>query len=209
MKILYISCNPNPEETSACRQVGRMLLDSWVKQNPGCVVEELDLYSDDIPELDNNLITRQASLIDRELANKLPKAKKDKYNRITDLCLQFMGADRIIIAAPMWSLGFPSKLKTWLDDIILNGKTILIINDHVKGLLGGLDKKIVFVQSSGGCYAKLTRSRLNYANIYLKHIFKTMGINEYYLLPIEGTSGGKKQAIKSAMGEIPMVLQSF
>lgn len=209
MKILYVSCNPNPEEISACRQIGRMLLDSWVKQNPGCQVEELDLYSDDIPELNDRIITGQASLIDRELANKLPKAKKDKYNRITDLCLQFISADRIIIAAPMWSLGFPSKLKTWLDDIILNGKTILINNGNVNGLLGGMDKRVVFVQSSGGCYTKPLKSRLNYANIYLKHIFKTMGINEYFLLPVEGTSDGKKQAIQSAMGEIPMVLQSF
>ncbi len=106
MKLLYISANPKEENNSSCKSAARRLVDKCVNAMPDLEIEEMDLYKEDIPEVDFNVYTHRAMV--KNVANNPELTGQDiaKINRINFLVEQFLSADRYIIAAPMWSLLF-------------------------------------------------------------------------------------------------------
>ena len=42
-----------------------------------------------------------------------------RFNELTD---QFLSADKVVIANPMWNLNVPTRLKAWVDTINVAGK---------------------------------------------------------------------------------------
>ena len=138
-KLLYISINSKPEDLSISKTVGREFVNRFLTKNSDYELEELDLYNESIPEINYKFFKGRAELVSGADYDILPEADKKSVDRINFLCDQFLNSDLYVIAAPMWSLSFPSKLKAYMDCIILDGKVIEVSPEEVTGLLK--DKK--------------------------------------------------------------------
>lgn len=208
-KLLYITVNSKPESESTSKMMGRVFVDRFLAKNDNYELEELDLYNEDIPELNHKIIKARGDIVSGEEYNLLSQADKNAVDRINFLCEQFLSADTYVIAAPMWSVSFPSRLKRYIDCVIQNNKVIKITEEKVIGLLNDKEREMVYIQSSGGVYPKLLDWKLNHGVNYVHDIFKFLGIHKFEKVLIEGvdmTSVGKDKAIAKAYKDIDHVI---
>lgn len=211
-KLLYISVNPKPEDLSISKTVGREFVNRFLTKNSDYELEELDLYNENIPDINYKFFKGRAELVSGADYDALQETDKKSVDRINFLCDQFLNSDIAVIAAPMWSLSFPSKLKTYMDCIILNGKVIEVSPEEVTGLLKDKKKDMVYIQSSGGVYPKLLGSKVNHGVYYVKDIFKFLGINKFEKILVEGIDMpdiGKDVAMKKAFEDVEDVIDKL
>lgn len=212
MKLLYVRCNPKLESQSACLRVGREFIKHYMREFPEHDVEELDLYAADLPEVGGAIFTGQGTLAGDGDYENLSYEDQGRVDRINELCSQFLNADRLVLAAPMWSLSFPPRLKAWLDCVALNGRALRVRPDHVEGLLDDKIRRAVFIQSCGGVYTGLFSARFNYGAIYLKNLLLFLGYDDFIRLSVDGTGQpdiGYECAISRAVSSIDGVLDDL
>lgn len=210
MKLLYIKCNPKPEAQSSCLRVGREFVRRYAMRFPGDEIEELDLYATELPEVDGAVFNGRSGIAEGDEYGALDDAGREKADRVGQLCEQFQSADRYAVAAPMWSLTFPSRLKAYIDCVVIDGRTIRVTPRTVEGLLCGKPRRAVFIQSCGGTYGNLISARFNYAATYLKNLFFFLGMEDFIRLPVDGTGQpdiGVEAAVNRAVGRIDKVLE--
>lgn len=210
--LLYITVNSKPEELSVSKTAGREFVNRFISKNPDYQVEELDLYKEDIPEVNHRLFSGRAEPVSGPDYNALTQAEKNAVDRIIALCEQFLNGDLYVIAAPMWSLSFPARLKRYLDCIILNNKVIKVSPDEVKGLLDNKERNMVYIQSSGGVYPKLLNWKINHGVQYCEDVFKFLGVKKFEKILLEGVdmpSVGRDEAMKRASKDIDTVIHKL
>lgn len=211
-KLLYITVNSKPEEMSISKLAGREFVNRFLQANPDHEVEELDLYNEEIPEVNHILFTGRAEPVSGEKYNSLSDNEKREIDRINALCDQFLSADTYVIAAPMWSVSFPSRLKRYVDCIIINNKTILTSPEEVRGLLDDKERSMVYIQSSGGVYPKIFSGKFNHGVNYFHDIFKFLGISKFEKILVEGVdmpSVGKDEALEKTHVDIGNVINKL
>lgn len=187
MKLLHIIVNSKPEEESSSRKVARKLVEKYLSIYPECQLEEVNLYDDYIPRLKFNHFNGRNNIITEEEYDKLSYEDKKDVDRINELCESFKEADIYVIAAPLWSMSFPSPLKEYLDCVVQNGKTVLINEDKVEGLLKDKKRRMIYVQSSGGKIPFLLRGKMSQGVEYVEDLVKFMGIEKFKELLVNGT----------------------
>ena len=102
-------------------------------------VEEVKLYEKELSPL---------TLNDLEIRNNCAKSK-DFSGDIFNLSKQFASADVIVIAAPYWDLMFPAVVKSYFENITVNGLTFCYGENGIPiGLCKA--KKLIYVTTSGG-----------------------------------------------------------
>lgn len=211
-KLLYISANTKPENLSTSKTVAREFINRFMNENPNYKIEELDLYKEYIPELNYKMFERRAELVTGSKYDSLSNEDKKAVDRMNELCDQFLSADSYVIAAPMWSVSFPAILKRYVDCIDLNNKVIKVSPEKVEGLLGDKERKMVYIQSSGGVYPKIMDWKLNYGVNYFHDIFKFLGVKKFEKILVEGVdmpSVGKEQAIAKANEDMDKVIEKL
>lgn len=212
MKLLYIIVNSKPEMESSSRRVSRRVVNKLLEANQGCVLEELNLYDEHIPRLEYRYFKQRNCIVDKEEYDKLPEEDKKEVDRINELCDQFMSADLYVIAAPMWSLSFPAPLKEYIDCIVQVNKTMVISNNKVKGTLDDKERKMIYVQSSGGEVPWLLRGKISQGVEYVEDIMKFLGIKKFKELLVDGTGyerDSKIDAEYKAIGKIDALIDDL
>jgi FMN-dependent NADH-azoreductase len=212
MKLLYIKCDPKPENRSACLRVGREFVRRYAGRFQDHEIEELDLYAADIPEVDGEIFTGRGGVVSGSAYDGLNYEAQGRVDRVNELCTQFLSADRYAIAAPMWSLLFPPRLKGYLDCVVLEGRAISVSPRRVEGLLWDKCRRMVFIQACGGVYGGVFASRFNYAANYLRNLFLFLGMDDFMRLPVDGTGMpdmGVECAVSRAVGRIDRVLDDL
>lgn len=211
-KVLYITASPKPENVSVSKKVGREFVNRFMAQNSGYSLEELDLYSEYIPELNYKLCKGRAEIVSGSEYDELSPDDKAAADRINALCNQFLSADTYVIAAPMWSVSFPAILKRYVDCIIQNNKVIMISPQRVKGLLDDRERNMVYIQSSGGIYPRILGGKVNHGVEYFHDIFKFLGIKRFEKILVEGVDMpdiGREQAMRNVYDDIDDVIEIF
>lgn len=211
-KLLYIPVNSKPEEMSTSKTVGREFVNRFLAKNSDYIVEELDLYNEDIPEVNHVIFKSRAETVSGAEYDALSEPDKRAVDRVNALCNQFLSADTYVIAAPMWSVSFPSRLKRYVDCIILNNKVIKISSEEVKGLLNDKERNMIYVQSSGGVYPKLFGGKFNHGVDYFHDIFKFLGMNKFEKILVEGVDMqdvGREEAMRRAYDDIDKVVEKL
>jgi FMN-dependent NADH-azoreductase len=117
---------------------------------------------------------------------------------------EFLGADIIVVGAPMYNFGVPSQLKAWIDRLAVAGKTFRYSESGPVGLAGG--KKVIIASSRGGFYGPDTAAAfLDHQETYLRGIFGFFGITDVTFVRAEGVNTGadqKASAIDAAKQQI-------
>jgi FMN-dependent NADH-azoreductase len=196
-KLLYIPVNTKPENLSTSKTVGREFVNRFLAINPDYQLIENDICNQYVPEINYKYYKNRAELVSGEDYERLTQEEKQAIDRINVLCDEFVSADVYVIAAPMWSTLFPARLVTYIDCVIQKDKAIKITDEEVKGLLGDKDRKMVYIQSSGGSFPRIFSSKINHGANFLEDLFKFLGVKQFEKLMIEGT-GEKSIGIPEA-----------
>lgn len=206
-KLLYITANPKPVERSFSLQLGEKFLNAYKDIKPDDEIITIDLYNTDIPEIDFDLlyvIDHLKSGITPEQMSEQTRSKFARYNQVTD---QFIQADKYIFVTPMWNLGLPPRVKTYIDAICVAGKSFKYTERGPVGLLK--NKKCVHLHASGGFHSG---SPANHADPYLRDIMVFMGVTDYKSIVVEGYMAMPDQTeacLQKAYQQIPAVAKWF
>lgn len=174
-KILYIKANPKGTENSRTLKISDALANKYSAQ--GHQITELDLYKENLNHLDMELIG---------------KLFGGESNEVTKYVDDFVNYDEYIVAAPMWNLSIPSILKTYIDHIVVKGKTFAYTEQGPIGLLKG--KKATHVTTRGGFYSEGAGASYEMGDRYLKTIFGFLGI-ETDTIVLEGTDAQAPEVV--------------
>ena len=102
---------------------------------------------------------------------------------------QFKANHRIVILTPLHNFNITSRLKDYIDNIMIARETFKYTEDGSVGLMTD-DYKALLLQASGGVYTNDDRyTPLEFSYYYLKEMFKEiMGFYEFYISRAQGTS---------------------
>ena len=196
-KLLYITCNSKPENLSASKSVGREFINALIEKDSDFELKELDLYEMYLPKLQYRYFKDRNTIVDTDAYNQLSEEDKKHVDRIIELAKEFKEADFYVIAVPMWSLMFPAPLKEYLDCIIQKDITLKMGPDDVGGLLDDKERTMVYIQSSGGPIPWLLERKINHGGMYIKDIFKFLGIKNFHDILVDKTGFTKEEQHKA------------
>jgi FMN-dependent NADH-azoreductase len=108
---------------------------------------------------------------------------------------EFIAADAVVIAAPMYNFTVPTQLKAWIDRVAVAGQTFRYTEAGPEGLCGG--KKVVIVSTAGGIHAGQASGIAH--EEYLKLVLGFLGITDIEIVRAEGLAYGD-EVRNNAMG---------
>lgn len=195
MKLLHIDSSILGDN-SASRQLSAELVAAWAAAEPGVEVTYRDLAADAISHLSSaSLVAAGTPAELRDAAQKHEAALGEKSIE------EFLGADAIVIGAPMYNFSIPSQLKAWIDRIAVAGKTFRYTENGPEGLAGG--KKVIIVSTAGGIHAGQPTG-VAHEN-YLELVLNFLGITDIEVVRAEGLAYGdepRRNAIAGAQASI-------
>ena len=128
-----------------------LFINACVRENSRTMVLAKSIMKDMCGEVvEVNLNTEKIEALNRErLAKREDLVHAGDFNDpMFCYAKQFAEADEIVIAAPFWDLGFPSILKTYLEQITVAGITFEYRNGRPFGLCRA--DKLTYITTSGG-----------------------------------------------------------
>ena len=177
MTILHIDASINGEN-SASRAISKSIVDQVKGANWGQEVIYRDLAANPLPHLTLESFA-DTSVVD-----------------------EFLGADIIVIGAPMYNFTIPSQLKAWIDRIAIAGKTFSYTENGPQGLAGG--RRVIIGLARGGVYSDGSpAAAFEHLETYLRGVFNFIGIEPEFVIA-EGLAISpelRDQAIGQALGE--------
>jgi FMN-dependent NADH-azoreductase len=203
MKLLHIDSSILGE-ASASREISAAIVQAFSRSMPGLEVVRRDLDADPIPHLDSRLL----AAVRPDIAADRATHTDDKGATALE---EFLGADIIVISAPMYNFTIPSQLKAWLDRIIVAGKTFSYGEGGARGLAGG--KKVIIASSRGGLYAPgMPQAANDFQEPYLRAVLGFIGIEDIEIVRAEGLAFGPEQrdaAMRAALVSVSSIVAGF
>ncbi|MET3851025.1 FMN-dependent NADH-azoreductase [Paenibacillus sp. OAE614] len=183
--VLYITAHPlNPEESYSLA-VGKQFIGAYREANPTDEVVHLDLYKENIPQIDADVLRGWGKLRSGSTLDQLSEAEKSKVARLEEILNQFMAADKYVFVSPMWNFTVPPVLKAYTDATSIPGKTFKYTEKGPIGLLPG--KKALHIQASGSVYSEGPLAPIEMGYSYMKTILQFYGIESEAIF-VEGTA---------------------
>jgi FMN-dependent NADH-azoreductase len=111
---------------------------------------------------------------------------------------ELLGADIIVIGAPMYNFSIPSQLKAWIDRVVVAGKTFRYGANGAEGLLSKT-KKVFIASSRGNVYeAGSPAAAFEHHESYLTSVLAFIGLTDVTVVRAEGLAFGA-EAKEAAM----------
>ena len=190
MKLLHIDASILGDN-SASRQLSRSVVHAWQAAEPGLAVTYRDLASDAISHFS------AATLVAAGTSAELRDAAQQHEAQLSASTLaEFLAADAVVIAAPMYNFTIPTQLKAWIDRIAVAGQTFRYTEAGPEGLCG--NKKVIVVSTSGGLHVGQATGAGH--EDYLKVMLGFMGITDVEFVRAHGLGYGEDVRGK-AMGD--------
>jgi FMN-dependent NADH-azoreductase len=186
--ILVIRSGAN-HDASFSNKLTRELTAAIVAKYPDAVVTERDLAAHPLPHVTAPLLaTFQGAPPDGD-------DQKAGLARSDQAVAELLGADIVILGAPMYNFGIPSTLKAWIDHITRVGKTFSYSAQGPKGLVAG--KKLVLAVATGGVYSEGPMKQYDFVGPYLRGILGFLGLVDVSEVRVEGVALGPEAAARA------------
>ncbi|MBH3422244.1 MULTISPECIES: FMN-dependent NADH-azoreductase [Pseudomonas] len=187
MKLLHIDSSILGDN-SASRQLSREVVKAWQAAEPGVAVTYRDLASEGINHFSG--ITLGALGTAAELRDAVQKHEADLS---ASTLAEFLAADAVVIAAPMYNFTIPTQLKAWIDRIAVAGQTFRYTEAGSEGLCG--NKKVIVVSTAGGLHVGQPSSGAH--EDYLKLLLGFLGITDVEFVRAHGLAYGDEVRSKA------------
>ncbi|MGF7036359.1 FMN-dependent NADH-azoreductase [Paenibacillus mucilaginosus] len=188
--ILYITAHPLDPQESFSLAVGKEFIEAYREANPTDEVVHLDLYKENIPQFDADVLRGWEKLRSGSSFDQLSKAEQSKVARLDEIVNQYVSADKYVYVSPMWNFSIPPVLKAYTDATSIPGKTFKYTKNGPEGLLSG--KKALHIQASGSVYSKGPLAEVEMGYSYLKKILQFYGIQSMEAIFVEGTASSER-----------------
>jgi FMN-dependent NADH-azoreductase len=198
MKLLHIDSSILGGN-SASRVLSAAIAEQLAKATPGLDIVYRDLAAKPLSHLSGEHFAARQGIVPESLAIQSDIAASEA---VLD---EFLGADVVVIGAPMYNFGIPSQLKAWIDRIAVAGKTFRYGAAGPEGLAG--NKHVIIAISRGGLYgAGMPAAALEHVESYLRGVFGFLGVTDLEIVVAEGL-GIPEQREKAMQGALQAVTQ--
>jgi FMN-dependent NADH-azoreductase len=187
MKVLHIDSSIQGS-ASATRELTQEIVARLKTARPDAQVTYRDLAAQELPHFSQAALTRTDEL---------------EAARNTAVLEEFLGADVLVIGAPLYNFGLPSQLKAWVDRIAVAGRTFRYTERGPEGLAGG--KQVIVAVARGGVYE--AGSAAEFGESYLKFVLGFLGIRDVTFVRAEGLAFSpqhREDAMSAAHAAIPL-----
>ncbi|WP_353860517.1 NAD(P)H-dependent oxidoreductase [Azospirillum formosense] len=171
MKLLHIDSSILGEQ-SVSRMLSRAVVRRLKEHNPAVDIVHRDLVAVPVPHLTgDHLAASPVVMEDIALGEK-----------VLD---EFITADVVVIGVAFYNLTISSQLKTWIDRIVIAGKTFRYTENGSEGLAH--DKRVILAMARGGQYRPGTSlASSEHAESYLRSLFAFIGVTRLDVIVAEG-----------------------
>ncbi|UCZ53504.1 FMN-dependent NADH-azoreductase [Bacillus shivajii] len=179
--VLFIKANSRPVEQAVSVKLYHKFLENYKEANPQDEITELDLFEENLPYYDTNKINGMF-----KLANglELTDAEEEATQLVNKYLNQFLEADKVVFAFPLWNFTVPAVLHTYLDYLAQAGKTFRYTAEGPVGLLNG--KKVALLNARGGVYSEGPAQAAEMAVNYVSNMLNFWGIEDITKVIVEG-----------------------
>jgi len=188
--VMYITAHPLDPQESFSLAVGNEFIQAYREANPTDEVVYLDLYKENIPQFDADVLRGWEKLRSGSSFNQLSEAEQSKVARLDVIVNQYVAADKYVYVSPMWNFSIPPVLKAYTDATSIPGKTFKYTKNGPEGLLSG--KKALHIQASGSVYSEGPLAEVEMGYSYLKKILQFYGIQSMEAIFVEGTASSER-----------------
>lgn len=198
-KLLVINAHPIVEsESSVSLLVLRRFVERYRKLNPEAPIEQIDLYREPIPCIDRTFLSVQEK---KKRDEPLTEEEQRLASRMSDILRQFKDAKKYVIAMPLHNFNVPSRLKDYIDNILIAKETFAYTDKGSVGLLHD-GRNVLVIQASDGIYTNDDwYSEVEYSHKFLKSMFNFMGV-DYQIIRAQGNySLGRDEVLAKAYRE--------
>ncbi|AMW83496.1 FMN-dependent NADH-azoreductase [Pseudomonas sp. TH34] len=187
MKLLHIDSSILGDN-SVSRQLSAGVVKAWQAAEPGVEVVYRDLAADAITHFSG--VTLGALGTAAELRDAVQKHEADLS---ASTLAEFLAADAVVLAAPMYNFTIPTQLKAWIDRIAVAGQTFRYTEAGPEGLCGG--KKVIIVSTSGGLHVGQPTGAAH--EDYLTVLLGFLGITDIEFVRAHGLAYGDEARTKA------------
>jgi len=173
VRVLYVDCCIRREQSRT-----RILAEAFMAalQAKGTYqVERLCLMDEPLVALSEGFFAQRESLL----------AENNRAHPRFRYAHQFSQADRVVVAAPFWDLGFPALLKLYIENICLEGITFGVDEHGTHGLCKA--ERLLFLTTRGGDYRD---SKLEMGARYLEALCDFWDIPRFEVVAADGLDLG-------------------
>ncbi|MDI3095158.1 FMN-dependent NADH-azoreductase [Priestia megaterium] len=204
---LFIKANDRSASEAVSVKLYDAFLASYQQSHQGEEIIELNLFQEELPYLGADMINGQF-----KLARGLEvTAAENKAAETANYYLeQFVRADKIVIAFPLWNFTVPAVLHTYFDYLNQAGKTFKYTPEGPVGLLG--DKKVMLLNARGGVYSEGPAAEVEMAVKYVSSVLQFFGITDVKSVIIEGHNQFPDRAqeiIESSLEQAAQAAKTF
>ncbi|RUS46627.1 FMN-dependent NADH-azoreductase [Cohnella sp. AR92] len=179
--VLFVKANNRPSDQAVSVKLYESFVNTYKEKNPNDTITELDLFEKELPYYDNDMMTGLFKLS----KGIEPTAEEKKVADIANGYLeQFLAADKVVFAFPLWNFTIPAQLLTYLFYLNQAGKTFKYTAEGPVGLAG--DKKVVILNARGGVYSEGPMAGLEMSVNYVKNTLGFWGIKDIETVIVEG-----------------------
>jgi FMN-dependent NADH-azoreductase len=193
MKLLHIDSSILGA-ASVSREISAAIVETLKRDNPGLTIVTHDLAADPIPHLSGAYLAGQSADVKHDQALQEDLALGGKA------LAEFLEADIVVVGVPMYNFAVPSQLKSWIDRIVVAGKTFHYTAAGAEGLVHG--KRLILAVSRGGMYEGLPAKAVEHQESWLRSIFGFIGVKNIDVIRAEGIAYGPEQretSLKAAL----------
>lgn len=181
VRMLYIDCCIRREQSRT-----RILAETFLaalQAKGDYQVERLCLMDEPLMALNEGFFAQRESLL----------AESNRQHPRFRYAQQFSQADRVVVAAPFWDLGFPALLKLYIENICVDGITFGADERGTFGLCNA--ERLLFLTTRGGDYRE---SKLEMGARYLEALCEFWGIPRFDVVSADGLDLGREE-VKSIL----------
>ena len=218
MRVLHIDSSIDGER-SVSRRLTAAIVARLKESNPNLTLTYRDVATNPVPQLSEAMwfarmvALYEAGILPGEVGEVIvtalrggaridPSARRDLA--ASDAALEeFLAADVVVLAAPMYNFAIPSQLKAWIDTLAVPGKTFRYSAEKggVEGLAGG--KWLILASTRGGIYTPGAHEAFrDHQETYVAEFFGFMGVTDITVVRAEGVNLGpefRRAALESAL----------
>ncbi len=187
MKLLHIDSSILGDN-SASRQLSAGVVKAWQAAEPGVEVTYRDVAAEGINHFSGATLGALGTPAEQRSA-----AQQQEAELSAKTLAEFLAADAVVIAAPMYNFTIPTQLKAWIDRIAVAGQTFRYTEAGPEGLCG--NKKVIVVSTSGGLHAGQATGVAH--EDYLKVLLGFLGITDIEFVRAHGLAYGDEFRSKS------------
>lgn len=180
-KVLFVKANSRPIEQSVSVKLYHTFLDHYKENHPDHEIEELDLFEENLGYYNTDKINGMFKL---SQGMELTPNEEAATKTVNGYLNQFLEADKVVFAFPLWNFTIPAVLHTYFDYLAQAGKTFRYTAEGPVGLLP--DKKVAVLNARGGVYSEGPAQSAEMAVNYVENILGFWGISDITTLVIEG-----------------------